>query len=75
MCGAPEGAVFGKKRELNVIEPWVNIRQCYPPAHDRRFAMTSHSDEIVPHVPHEFQNLLGYMMGPDARAQTAYTVE
>ena len=37
--------------------------------------MTSHSDEIVQQVQHDFQNLLGYIMGPDARAQTAYTVE
>jgi hypothetical protein len=37
--------------------------------------MTSNSDEIVQHVQHDFQNLLGYIMGPDARAQTAYTVE
>ena len=37
--------------------------------------MTSNSDEIVPHVPHDFQNLLGDMTGPDARAQPASTVE
>jgi hypothetical protein len=37
--------------------------------------MTSNSDEIVQHVQHDFQNLLGYITGPDARAQTAYTVE
>jgi hypothetical protein len=37
--------------------------------------MTSNSAEIVQQVQHDFQNLLGYIMGPDARAQTAYTVE
>jgi hypothetical protein len=37
--------------------------------------MTSNSDEIVQHVPHDFPNRWGYIMGPDARAQTAYTVE
>jgi hypothetical protein len=37
--------------------------------------MTSHADASVPPVPHEFPNLLGYIMGPAARAQTAYTLE
>jgi hypothetical protein len=36
--------------------------------------MTSNSDEIVQHVQHEFQNLLSYITGPDAQAQTAYSV-
>jgi hypothetical protein len=30
---------------------------------------------MVQHVPHEFHNLVAYVTGPDARAQTAYTVE
>ncbi len=37
--------------------------------------MTSNSDEIVQQVPHDCQHLLGDITGPDARAQTAYTVE
>ena len=37
--------------------------------------MTSNSEEIVQQVQHEFQNLLTYVTGPDARSQTAYTVE
>jgi hypothetical protein len=37
--------------------------------------MTSNSDAIVQQVQHDFQNLLGYITGPTARAQTAYTVE
>jgi hypothetical protein len=37
--------------------------------------MTSHADASVPLVPHEFPNLLGYLMGPAARAQTDYTVD
>ena len=37
--------------------------------------MTSNSDESVQQVQHDFQHLLGSMTGPDARAQTAYTVE
>jgi hypothetical protein len=37
--------------------------------------MTSYSEPSVQQVQHEFQNLLADVMGPDARAQTAYTVE
>jgi hypothetical protein len=37
--------------------------------------MASNSDEIVQQVQDDFQNLLAYVTGPDARAQTAYTVE
>ena len=32
-------------------------------------------NSIVQQVQHEFQNLLTYVTGPDARSQTAYTVE
>jgi hypothetical protein len=37
--------------------------------------MTSNPEPIVQQVPHEFQNLLTYVTGPDARSQTAYSVE
>ena len=37
--------------------------------------MASNSDEIVQQVQDDFQNLLAYVTGPDARVQTAYTVE
>jgi hypothetical protein len=37
--------------------------------------MTSNSEEIVQQVQHDFQTLVAYMTGADARAQTAYTVE
>ena len=37
--------------------------------------MTSNPEPIVEQVQHEFQNLLTYVTGPDARSQTAYTVE
>jgi hypothetical protein len=37
--------------------------------------MTSNPEPIVQQVQHEFQNLLTYVTGPDARSQTAYTVE
>ena len=37
--------------------------------------MTSNSEPIVQPVPHEFHNLLTDVTGPDARSQTAYTVE
>jgi hypothetical protein len=37
--------------------------------------MTSNPEPIVQQLEHEFQNLLIYVTGPDARAQTAYTVE
>ena len=37
--------------------------------------MTSNSEEIVQQVQHEFQHLLAYVTGPEAQAQTAYTVE
>ena len=37
--------------------------------------MTSNPEPIVQHLKHEFQNLLTYVTGSDARAQTAYTGE
>jgi hypothetical protein len=37
--------------------------------------MTSTPEPIVPPLQHDFQNLLAYVMGPDARTRTAYTVE
>jgi hypothetical protein len=37
--------------------------------------MTSKPESIVQQLPHEFQNLLTSVTGPDARSQTAYTVE
>jgi hypothetical protein len=37
--------------------------------------MTSNSDEIVPQVQQDFQALVAYVTGADARTQTAYTVE
>lgn len=37
--------------------------------------MASNSDEIVQQVQADFQNLLAYVIGPDARVRTAYTVE
>jgi hypothetical protein len=37
--------------------------------------MTSNPEPIVQQLEHEFQHLLTYVTGPDARVQTAYTVE
>jgi hypothetical protein len=37
--------------------------------------MTSNPEPIVPQMHHDFQNLLAYVKGPQARSQTAYTVE
>ena len=37
--------------------------------------MTSHPESIVQQVPQEFQTLLAYVTGADARSQTASTVE
>ena len=37
--------------------------------------MTSTPEPIVQQLHHEFQNLLAYVTGPEARLQTAYTVE
>jgi hypothetical protein len=37
--------------------------------------MTSNPEPIVQQLEHEFQTLLTYVTGPDARVQTAYTVE
>jgi hypothetical protein len=37
--------------------------------------MTSNPEPIVQRLQHEFQNLLAYVIGPEARLQTAYTVE
>jgi hypothetical protein len=37
--------------------------------------MTSNPEPIVQQLQHDFQSLLAYITGPDARSQTAYTVE
>ena len=37
--------------------------------------MTSHLESRVQQVPPEVQNLLTYVTGPEARSETAYTVE
>jgi hypothetical protein len=37
--------------------------------------LTSNPESIVEQLQEEFQNLLAYVTGPDARAQTAYRVE
>ena len=37
--------------------------------------MASNSAQIVQHVQHDFQALVAYVTGPEARLQTAYTVE
>ena len=37
--------------------------------------MASNSDQIVQHVQDDFQALVAYVTGPEARLQTAYTVE
>jgi hypothetical protein len=37
--------------------------------------MASNSDQIVQHLQHDFQALVAYVTGPEARVQTAYTVE
>jgi hypothetical protein len=37
--------------------------------------MTSNPEPMVQQLHHEFQNLLAYVTGPEARLQTAYTVE
>jgi hypothetical protein len=37
--------------------------------------MTSNPEPIVQQLQHDFQNLLAYVTGPDARSQTAYAVE
>ena len=37
--------------------------------------MTATPEPMVQQVPHEFQHLLTDVTGPDARTQTAYTVE
>jgi hypothetical protein len=37
--------------------------------------MTSNPEPIVQQLQHEFQNLLADVTGPEARSQTAYTVE
>jgi hypothetical protein len=37
--------------------------------------MASNADQSVPHVPHDFQALVADVTGPEARVQTASTVE
>ena len=37
--------------------------------------MTSNSEQIVQQVQHDFQTLLAYVTGPEARSQTAYSME
>jgi hypothetical protein len=41
----------------------------------RRLLMASNLDEIVQQVQDDFQNLLAYVTGPDARLRIAYAVE
>ena len=36
--------------------------------------MTSHPEPMVQQLQDDFHNLLAYVLGPDARARTAYTV-
>src|SRR5262245_47013032 len=42
---------------------------------NRRLAVPSNAAPIVQQVQQDFQALLAYLTGPEARTQTAYTVE
>jgi hypothetical protein len=59
---------------VKAIGPGVIIRQCHPPAHDRRFPRASNADQMVQHRQHDFHALVASVTGPEARVQTAYTV-
>jgi hypothetical protein len=53
----------------------ADYRSSHPPIRHRRTALTSNPESIVQQLHHEFQNLLAYGSGPEARSQTAYSVE
>jgi hypothetical protein len=61
--------------ELKGIPPWVTMRRYHPSRYQRRITMPSNSEPIVQHLRQEFDTLLAYLTGPEAGAQTVYTVE
>ncbi len=63
------------RNELKDIIPWVRMRVYHQPPYRRSVMMPSNSEPIVQHLRQEFESLLAYVTGPDASAQTAYTVE
>lgn len=60
---------------LKVIRTWGIMRKNHQPQLPRRCLMTSNVSPIVQQIQQDFQALLTYVSGPEARAQTAYTVE
>ena len=50
-------------------------RESHPPIRQTRCMMPSNPESIVQQVQHEVQNLLTDVTGPEARSETAYTVE
>src|SRR5919202_4024573 len=74
MEGCRDRAV-NQTSELKDITSWGTIRRFPPPLHHRRTAMPSNSDLIVQQLHAECHALLPFVSGPEAHAQTAYTVE
>ncbi|HEY3230389.1 MAG TPA: ISKra4 family transposase [Roseiflexaceae bacterium] len=60
---------------LNVIRTWSIMRKNHRPLLLLRCLMTSNVSPIVQQIQQDFQALLTYVSGPEAHAQTAYTVE
>ncbi len=60
---------------LNVIRTWSIMRKNHRPLLLMRCLMTSNVSPIVQQIQQDFQALLTYVSGPEAHAQTAYTVE
>src|SRR3954452_5958179 len=63
------------RAELKGIPSSVTMRRFHPSRYQRRNTMPSTSQPIVQHLRHDFETLLTYVTGPEAGAQTAYTVE
>jgi hypothetical protein len=60
---------------LKVIRAWSIMRKNHQPQLPMRCQMTSNVSPIVQQIQQDFQALLTYVSGPEAHAQTAYTVE
>src|SRR3712207_6305231 len=61
--------------ELKGSSPSGTMRRYHPSHYQWRITMPSNSEPIVQHLRQEFDTLLAYVTGPEAGAQTAYTVE
>ena len=66
---------MGRTQGVESHRPLGDYRSPHPPIRHRRATMTAKLEPMVQQLVHEFHNLMAYVTGPDARWQTAYTVE